>query len=76
MESRIEFKYKDEDLTVSFESQGVTTDEVIEHFVRFLLGMGYERESIYEGMQEILDEYQEYIKRCAEYKHDPLMDLS
>jgi hypothetical protein len=76
MDSRIEFRYKDEDLTVSFESQGVTTDEVLEHFVRFLLGMGYARESIYEGMQEILDEHEDYLKSCAKLDVSPLLDLS
>jgi len=54
----------------------VTTDEVLEHFVRFLLGMGYARESIYEGMQEILDEHEDYLKSCAKLDVSPLLDLS
>lgn len=76
MESKIEFRYSDEDLSVSFESQGVTTDEVLEHFVRFMLGMGYDRESIYTGMQEILEEHEDYLKSCAKLEASPLVDLS
>ena len=75
MESRIQFRYLDEDLTVSFESQGVTTDEVLEHFVRFLLGIGYARESIYEAMRDLLEEHEDYLKSCAKAKAEPLLSL-
>lgn len=69
-DSRLTFSHEDGDLKISFESQGVTTDEVMMHFVQFLLGMGYERASIHEAMQEIVDEHEDYLKNYEKMKLD------
>lgn len=60
--SKLTFSYADDDLNFSFESQAVTTDEVMDHFVRFLLGVGYCRHSIQEAMREVVEEHDEYLK--------------
>jgi DNA-binding transcriptional regulator YhcF (GntR family) len=75
MKSTIKFQHSNEDLSISFESQGVTTDEVMEHFVQFMLAMGYARESIYEAMRELLEEHEDYLKSCAKAKAEPLLSL-
>ena len=64
----ISFSYADEDLKISFESQAVTTDEVMSHFIQFLLGMGYARASIHEAMREIVDEHDDYLKNLDKEK--------
>jgi DNA-binding transcriptional regulator YhcF (GntR family) len=75
MESTIIFQHFDEDFSIAFESQGVTTDEVLEHFVKFMLAMGYTSESIYEAMRELLEEHEDYLKSCAEIKAESLLSL-
>jgi DNA-binding transcriptional regulator YhcF (GntR family) len=64
----IRFSHSDEDLSISFESQAVTTDEVMSHFIQFLSAMGYARESIHEAMQEIVDEHDDYLKNLDKEK--------
>lgn len=62
MDSRLSFHYSDNDLKINFDSEGVTTDEVMDHFIRFLLGIGYQRSSIHLAMQTIVDEHEDYLK--------------
>lgn len=64
----VRFSHSDEYLTISFESEAVTTDEVMAHFIQFLLGMGYARESIHEVMREIVDEHDDYLKNLDKEK--------
>lgn len=75
MEDTIKFQHSNEDLAISFESQGVTTDEVMKHFVQFMLAMGYTRESIYEAMRELLEEYEDYVKSSAKIKAESFLSL-
>lgn len=59
MDSQLVFYYQDEDSKISYESLGVTTDEVMKHFVCFLLAIGYERVSVCSAMQELVEEYEQ-----------------
>jgi len=68
MTSKLVFYYKDEDSKITYESLGVTTDEVMNHFVCFLLSMGYARESIHSAMQEIVEEHEDYLQNQPGYK--------
>lgn len=58
MDRTIKFSLKEEDFSICFESEAVTTDEVLAHFVQFMLGCGYAEESIYAGMAECINEHE------------------
>lgn len=58
----LSFLCKEEDFTISFESQGVTSDEVMQHFVQFMVGIGYTRASVHDAMREIVEEHEDYLK--------------
>ena len=73
--SQLIFTYTDEDSKITYESLGVTTDEVMHHFVCFLLSMGYARESIHDAMQEIVAEHEDYLKNQPDYKLELPPDL-
>jgi len=66
--SKLVFSYTDEDSKITYESMGVTTDEVMHHVVCFLLSMGYARESIHSAMQEIVEEHEDYLRNEPNYK--------
>jgi hypothetical protein len=51
------FVLEEEDYTVVFQSDGVTTDEILEHFTMFMKGCGYHNDSIYSSMNEISEEH-------------------
>lgn len=53
----MKFSLEEDDFQINFQSSAVTTDEVLAHFVQFMLGCGYAQESIYAGMQECIDEH-------------------
>ena len=58
MNRTINFSLQEDDFLIKFESQAVTTDEVLAHFVQFMLGCGYAEESIYSGMRESIEEHE------------------
>lgn len=63
MEPRsLTFICKEEDFRISFESDGVTSDEVMQHFVQFMVSMGYARDSVHDAMREIVEEHDDYLK--------------
>lgn len=68
MNSKLAFSYADDDLKFSFESQAVTTDEVMDHIVRFLLAVGYSRHSIQEAMRDVVEEHDDYLRAEAKLR--------
>ena len=69
------FTCKEDNFQLQLESQGVLADAVMDHFVQFLQGVGYARETIHEAMQEVVDEYNEYLKSCERIKAEPFPPL-
>jgi hypothetical protein len=61
-ERKLTFLCKEDDFMISFESQGVTSDEVIQHFVQFMVGIGYGRDSVHDAMRELVEEHDDYLK--------------
>jgi predicted PolB exonuclease-like 3'-5' exonuclease len=77
MEQRaLTFLCKEENFTISFESQGVTSDEVMQHFVQFMVGIGYGRDSVHESMHEIVEEHDDYLKNYNGMKADLPFELT
>jgi hypothetical protein len=76
MNSKLVFTYQDEDSKITYESLGVTTDEVMNQFVCFLLSMGYARESIHSAMQEIVEEHEDYLQNKPDYKLELALELT
>ena len=71
MEQRtITFLCKEDDFTVSFESQAVTSDELLQHFVQFMVGIGYARDTVQDGMRDIIEEHDDYLKSYNGMKAD------
>ena len=71
MEQRtLTFLCKEEDFTISFESQAVTSDEVMQHFVQFMVGIGYGRDSVHDCMRDIVEEHDDYLKTYNGMKLD------
>ena len=71
MEQRtLTFLCKESDFTISFESQAVTSDEVMQHFVQFMVGIGYGRDSVHDSMREIVEEHDDYLKTYNGMKLD------
>ena len=56
------FTLKGGDFNCTIESEAVTTDEVIVHLVQFLRGCGYQDESIYDAMREMVQEYDDFLR--------------
>ena len=69
-ERSIFFCCKEDDFTISFESQAVTSDELIQHFVQFMVGIGYGRDSVHDSMSEIVAEHNDYLKCYTGMKAD------
>jgi hypothetical protein len=75
-DQRMKFTLEEEDYTIVFQSDGVTTDEILEHFVMFMKGCGYQEDSIYSSFQETLDEREALSKAHALYDADACKDLT
>lgn len=76
METRcLTFICKEEDFKISFESEGVTSDEVMQHFVQFMVGVGYTRDSVHNAMREIVEEHDDYLKSYDGMKADLPFEL-
>jgi len=69
-ERSLTFLCKEEDFTITFQSEGVTSDEVIQHFVQFMVGVGYGRDSVHDAMREIVEEHNDYLKSYEGMKAD------
>jgi DNA-binding transcriptional regulator YhcF (GntR family) len=74
-ERTLTFLCKESDFTISFESQSVTADDVMQHFVQFMVGIGYGRDSVHESMREIVEEHDDYLKNYDGLKADLPLDL-
>jgi hypothetical protein len=74
-ERTLTFLCKEDDFTISFESQGVTSDEVMQHFIQFMVGIGYCRSSVHDAMREIVEEHDDYLKNYDGLKADLPLDL-
>ena len=74
-DQRMKFSLEEEDYTIVFQSDGVTTDEILAHFVMFMKGCGYNEDSIYAGFQETLDEREVLSKARALYDAGACKDL-
>ena len=60
------FILEEDDYKMVFQTDAVTTDQLLEHFVQFLRGCGYLDESIYESMQELVGEHKDYVAKRNE----------
>ena len=58
-EQRMQFVLEEDDYKMVFQTDAVTTDQLLEHFIQFLRGCGYPDESIYESIAELLRERNE-----------------
>lgn len=56
-EQRMQFILEEDDYKMVFQTDAVTTDQLLEHFIQFLRGCGYLDESIYDSMAELLKEH-------------------
>lgn len=74
-DQRMKFSLEEEDYTIVFQSDGVTTDEILAHFVMFMKGCGYNEDSIYDGFQETLDAREVLSKARALYDAGACKDL-
>jgi hypothetical protein len=71
----MKFTLEEEEYTVVFQSSGVTTDEILEHFIMFMKGCGYHEDSVYTALQESLDEREALSRAAALYDRDACKDL-
>ena len=55
----MQFVLEEDDYKMVFQTDAVTTDQLLAHFIQFLRGCGYLDESIYESMAELLRERNE-----------------
>jgi len=74
-DQRMKFTLEEEEYTVVFQSSGVTTDEILEHFIMFMKGCGYHEDSIYTALQESLDEREALSKAQSLYDVEGSKDL-
>ena len=74
-DQRMKFTLEEEEYTVVFQSDGVTTDEILEHFIMFMKGCGYDEDSIYSSLQETIDEREGLSKARALYDAEDNKDL-
>jgi len=72
----MKFTLEEEEYTIVFQSDGVTTDEILDHFIMFMKGCGYNEDSIYSALQESLDEREALLKAAAIYNKDACKDLT
>lgn len=61
-DQRIRFILEEDDYTINFQSDAVTADEVLEHFVQFMRGCGYRGSSIQEAMEALIDERNQELR--------------
>jgi len=47
----------------------------MQHFVQFMVGIGYGRDSVHESMREIVEEHDDYLKNYDGLKADLPLDL-
>ena len=74
-DQRMKFTLEEEEYTIVFQSDGVTTDEILAHFIMFMKGCGYDEDSIYSSLQENIDEREGLSKARALYDADACKDL-
>ncbi len=74
-DQRMKFTLEEEEYTIVFQSDGVTTDEILAHFIMFMKGCGYDEDSIYSALQETIDEREGLSKARALYDADACKDL-
>lgn len=65
-EQRMQFVLEEDDYKMVFQTDAVTTDQLLEHFVQFLRGCGYLDESIYDSMAELVQEHNDYVVKRNE----------
>ena len=70
-EQRMQFILEEDDYKMVFQTDAVTTDQLLEHFVQFLRGCGYRDDSIYESMGELVRENDEYVTKLNESGAEP-----
>ncbi len=74
-DQRMKFTLEEEEYTIVFQSDGVTTDEILEHFIMFMKGCGYHEDSIYSALQESLDEREALSTARSLYDTEANKDL-
>ncbi len=74
-DQRMKFTLEEEEYTIVFQSEGVTTDEILAHFIMFMKGCGYHEDSIYSSLQESIDEREGLSRAAALYDKDSCRDL-
>lgn len=74
-DQRMKFTLEEEEYTIVFQSDGVTTDEILAHFIMFMKGCGYDEDSIYAALQENIDEREGLSKARALYDAGACKDL-
>lgn len=74
-ERKLIFQCIEEDFKITSESKGVTADEVMQHFIQFMVGVGYCRNSVHDSMCEIVEEHADYLKQCDNLKIGIPFDL-
>jgi hypothetical protein len=62
----MQFVLEEDDYKMVFQTDAVTTDQLLQHFVQFLRGCGYLNESIYDSMGELLREREDYVTKLNE----------
>jgi hypothetical protein len=62
----MQFVLEEDDYKMVFQTDAVTTDQLLQHFVQFLRGCGYLNESIYDSMGELLREREDYVAKLNE----------
>ena len=75
-DQRMKFTLEEEEYTIVFQSDGVTTDEILEHFIMFMKGCGYQEDSIYAALQESLEEREALSKARCLYDAEANKDLA
>lgn len=62
----MQFILEEDDYKLVLQTDAVTTDQLLEHFVQFLRGCGYLDDSIYDSMKELLEEREDYVAKLNE----------
>lgn len=75
-EQRMQFVFEEDDYKMMFQTDAVTTDQLLAHFIQFLRGCGYLDDSIYESMGEMLRERDDVQRNAAADMPVVLPDLS
>lgn len=75
-EQRMQFILEEDDYKMVFQTDAVTTDQLLEHFIQFLRGCGYLDESIYDSMAELLKEHDDLQQPSTTVAPEADLDLS